>query len=424
MISTPSPERPLLVGLLVDVSGSMTSSSRNASGPSQNRLQGFQSALGELASKATVMSVRESGDRLRVFAYGFGFGNPLGALFGGASSPPVRDLLEGATSASSTIGISDLANRWERYKSHVEGLAIKMFGASPMLDGVRAVSARFAQEAARINPCGTVLFILSDGEPTDSTPDQVVNAVTTLRDAGTLVVSCYVTDHDITSPRYLYGEPQSNWSRGAHLMFDVASPTPLDTPFSQYLQEHHWHLEPSARLFTQVNQSEVLAEFLQVIVSPLRDELAGTPSVFVSYSHMDSRWRDRLQVHLKPLVRDGTIDLWDDQRIQTGQEWRSEIEAALARSKVAIMLVSADFLASDFIATEELPKLLAAARTRGAKILPVVVGPARYDESPLGKFQSVNPPQRPLSGMGKQDAEGFLVSLSREVESALKGDTG
>jgi hypothetical protein len=124
------------------------------------------------------------------------------------------------------------------------------------------------------------------------------------------------------------------------------------------------------------------------------------------------------------LVREGTIDLWNDQRIQTGQEWRNEIDSALTRSKVAIMLVSADFLASDFIATEELPRLLGAAETRGTKILPVVVGPVRYNESPLGKFQSVNPPQRPLSSMAKQEAEEFMVSLSRDVEQALKGETG
>ena len=149
------------------------------------------------------------------------------------------------------------------------------------------------------------------------------------------------------------------------------------------------------------------------------DQRQPSSSVFVSYSHKDSRWRDRLGVHLKPLVLGRAIDLWSDQRIGTGQDWRQEIEAALGRARVAIVLVSADFLASDFIASEELPELLVAAETRGVQVLPVIVGPSRFAESSLGRFQAVNSPQEPLSKMRKQDAEAILVRLSRNVETLL-----
>ncbi|PNY34974.1 hypothetical protein C2E31_20575 [Rhodopirellula baltica] len=422
MFETPTVDRPLLVGLLVDVSGSMTSSIRNSSGPSQNRLQSFQSALGNLAERAKALSGKESGDRVKLFAYGFGFGNPLGAFFSTFSSPPVRDLLEGAARGSTTIGVNELANDWQRYKSHVEGLALKMFGATPMLEGVQTVAKRIAAEKKRINPSGTVLFFLSDGEPTDSTPDAVVKAVESLRDDNTLVVSCYVTDNDITSPRSLYGDGHPDWPRDARLMFDAASILPNNTPFFDYLREHQWDLQNNARLFTQINQSEVLEEFLQVIIAPLVGENESTdksPTVFVSYSHKDSRWRDRLQVHLKPLVRDGAIDLWDDSRIRTGQDWRNEIDNSLFSANAAILLVSADFLASDFIAKNELPPLLDAARERGVEILPVIVGPSRYAESELAHFQAVNSPDSPLSKMKKQDAESVLVDLSRDVESIV-----
>lgn len=423
MIKAPSPENPLLVALLVDVSGSMTSSIKNTSGSSQNRLQSFQDALENLAKKAQENAlVQDSESLVQLFAYGFGFGNILGSIFSGASSPPVRDLLEGATkhSLDSTIGINELAEQWSVYQSHVEGLAIKMFGATPMLMGVKEVEKRIKIEKQRINACGTVLFVLSDGEPTDSSSDDVVNAVKQFHSDDTMVVSCYVTDNDITSTRTLYGNAQSDWPTGAKLMFDIASEIPFETSFHHYLKEHQWKVENNAKLFTQVNQSEVLSEFLQVIISPINEVSSQDAStVFVSYSHKDGRWRDRLKVHLKPLVHEGVIDLWDDTRIQTGQDWRREIELALHKASVAIMLVSADFLASDFIVSEELPILLKAAERKGVKILPVIVSPARFLESAIGQFQAVNALNQPLSKLKKQEAEEVFVKLSKDVEQAI-----
>ena len=80
--------------------------------------------------------------------------------------------------------------------------------------------------------------------------------------------------------------------------------------------------------------------------------------VFVSYSHADAEHLQRLRVHLRPFERAGLVDVWADTRLRPGQRWRQEIELALERAAVSILLVSADFLASDFVADNELPPLL------------------------------------------------------------------
>jgi len=141
---------------------------------------------------------------------------------------------------------------------------------------------------------------------------------------------------------------------------------------------------------------------------------AERTEVFVSYSHTDKKWLERLQTHLKPLVRSGIIDLWDDTRIKTGGDWRKEIEMALDFAKGAILLISADFLASDFIVNSELPPLLVRAEQHGCRIVPVIVGHCLFDDMrELKRFQAVNPPSNPLEAMPKHEQEEVLVKVAR-----------
>ena len=139
--------------------------------------------------------------------------------------------------------------------------------------------------------------------------------------------------------------------------------------------------------------------------------------IFVSYSHADAEWLKRLQVHLKPLERAGSIEWWDDTKILPGMVWRDEIEKALAAAQIGVLLVSADFVASDFIAKNELPPLLAAAQDRGLTILSLIVGPSRFKRMPeLSRFQAVNDPDRPFIGLSKAEQEADLLKLANRIE--------
>ena len=141
--------------------------------------------------------------------------------------------------------------------------------------------------------------------------------------------------------------------------------------------------------------------------------------VFVSYSHLDKEYLTDLQRHFKPFLKQ--IDFWDDTKIHPGQKWKEEIKKAITETKVAILLVSTDFLGSDFIATDELPPLLKAAEENGAVILTVILKPCLFEEfTELNQYQALNPPTRPLIKMDSTEREDLWVNLVRQTKRILK----
>lgn len=143
--------------------------------------------------------------------------------------------------------------------------------------------------------------------------------------------------------------------------------------------------------------------------------------VFISYSHKDKKWLDELNIMLQPLVRQRPIDIWDDTRIESGAEWRKEINQALGSARVAVLLVSTDFLASDFINKVELPKLLQAAERNGLTILWVAVRHSFYMVTAIAKYQAANDPARPLAALSprwKRDQE--WLRICKKIEKAAK----
>jgi formylglycine-generating enzyme required for sulfatase activity len=148
---------------------------------------------------------------------------------------------------------------------------------------------------------------------------------------------------------------------------------------------------------------------------PERDQL------FISYSHVDRGWVERLQTMIRPLVRSHGLRLWDDSQIQPGDKWRQEIETALAAAKVALLLVSSDFLASEFVTNSELPQLLAAAEAEeeGLRILWVPVRPSLVGLTPISAYQALGDPARPLAGMNPVEQDEALVKIALAIAKEL-----
>ena len=135
--------------------------------------------------------------------------------------------------------------------------------------------------------------------------------------------------------------------------------------------------------------------------------------VFISYSHKDKKWLTRLQVMLKPLIRNGSVSVWDDTHIKPGSLWKEEIKKALGRAKVAVLLVSPDFLASDFIVEDELPGLLDNA---DVSVLWVALSACLYRETEIAKYQAINDPSKPLDKLSKPEQNDVLARICDRIK--------
>ncbi len=139
--------------------------------------------------------------------------------------------------------------------------------------------------------------------------------------------------------------------------------------------------------------------------------------VFFSYSHKDEYILNEILVMLKPYVKNGP-ELWSDKCIQPGREWRIEIENALNTAKVAVLLVSKDFLASDFIVEEELPPLLEAAQRKETTIAWVLVGSCGFEKTSISRFQPLISPNRPLRSLSGDRRSKAIKGVAEQITLA------
>jgi adenylate cyclase len=154
------------------------------------------------------------------------------------------------------------------------------------------------------------------------------------------------------------------------------------------------------------------------ITSAPRESAPG--SVFVSYSHQDLEWLAMLRKHLSPYVHAGSLTVWDDTRIGVGDSWKESIVQALRAARVAVLLVSPDFLASDFIRKNELPPLLNAARARGLKIIWLPIVASSYKETPIGGLQAALSPEKPLDSMPHSEQHQAMVEVCKLIKAAMR----
>ncbi|MGB8195319.1 MAG: toll/interleukin-1 receptor domain-containing protein, partial [Chitinophagaceae bacterium] len=140
--------------------------------------------------------------------------------------------------------------------------------------------------------------------------------------------------------------------------------------------------------------------------------------VFISYSHQDIEWVNSLKRHFTSLEE--KVDFWDDSRIIPGEKWKNEIENAIDRSRVAILMLTADFFNSDFIKTGELPKILEDAEYEGTIVLIVVIKPCLVDNYPkIAQYQFVHRREKTIIEMSEPEREMAWIKLVKEIKKYI-----
>jgi len=138
--------------------------------------------------------------------------------------------------------------------------------------------------------------------------------------------------------------------------------------------------------------------------------------LFFSYAHEDEWWRNQLEQHLKLLQRQGLVSIWHDRRIAPGDDWAKRIDENLAAADIVIMLLSPDFIASEYIFQEEMTVALDRHQKGGARIIPVILRTCDWQNTPLGRLQCV-----PASGEAitqAVDPDAAWVEVATAVREA------
>lgn len=142
--------------------------------------------------------------------------------------------------------------------------------------------------------------------------------------------------------------------------------------------------------------------------------------IFVSYSHRDKEWLRRFKMILKPLSRYAEVNVWSDQQIQSGAAWRDEIGKAMTNAFAAVLLVSANFLDSDFIAKEELPFILDAAQRQKIRLFWIRLTPCYIQATPLKSLQAAAGMPKPLNQMAEFEWMEAFCNVCGDLDEIVK----
>ncbi|NMF67280.1 TIR domain-containing protein [Brasilonema octagenarum] len=153
--------------------------------------------------------------------------------------------------------------------------------------------------------------------------------------------------------------------------------------------------------------------------------MSNPVKVFFSYSHKDEVLRDDLATHLSMMKRQGVIEAWHDREISAGGEWANAIDDNLNAADIILLLVSANFLASDYCYDIEMQRAMERHEAREARVIPIILKPVEWRNAPFAKLQALPKNAKAVTTWQDKD-EAFLniaQGIRRVVEDMVKSKT-
>ena len=132
--------------------------------------------------------------------------------------------------------------------------------------------------------------------------------------------------------------------------------------------------------------------------------------LFYSYSRRDEALRDELETHLKILQHGGLIDAWYDRQIEAGDDWKESIDQELDSADIILLLVSADFIASEYCYKKEMTKALQRHEEGEARVIPIILRDVNWSSAPFGHLQALPKDGKPVTSWHNRDSAWRDVS--------------
>lgn len=214
-------------------------------------------------------------------------------------------------------------------------------------------------------------------------------------------------------------EKDEKWDYYAQRLKDVQDQNDKATGHStiRLIERMKKQVEIQSARWNQLPEIHAIAEIDQPALSPVK--------LFYSYSHRDENKRDRLETHLSVLRNQGVISTWHDRRITGGREWEDQIDSHLEDASLILLLISADFLASEYCYGKELRRAMERHESKEARVLPVILRDCDWHPAPFGKLQALPKDGKPITSWSNQDAAFTDVAKGvRSVVSELLGSEG
>src|SRR3989442_1215578 len=140
--------------------------------------------------------------------------------------------------------------------------------------------------------------------------------------------------------------------------------------------------------------------------------------IFFCYAREDELLLNKLKTHLKPLQRQGLIDLWHDRDISAGREWEQEIKKHMNAVQIILLLVSPDFMDSDYCYGIEMQRAIERHERGEARVIPIIIRNVYWQGAPFGKLQALPKDGKPVTSW-RNRAEAF-VDITKELQRAVE----